>query len=194
MFRQSGHHSWGMMMSHKSEMPPGGSEVRRRLRPAILLLSRRAENPAGSSTHDAREEPGETRSGRMRVGTPGLRLRKKTRGRFQRDKARNATCWPSGMIKNVRALSGAVQHPRAGNKQRAAIELIIRLILMFLFLFCHLRISKHVNSGGRAESLWSRYKPHHAANKCFNAVLLALLPQRGSEEPGWFLSHDPTHT
>lgn len=25
-------------------------------------------------------------------------------------------------------------------------------------------------------------------------VLFCLLPQRGSEELGWFLSHDPTHT
>lgn len=29
----------------------------------------------------------------------------------------------------------------------------------------------------QTESLWSRYEPYHAANKCFNAVLLAS-PER----------------
>lgn len=70
------------MISHKSEMPPGGSEVRRRLRSFIFTP---AERPTGSSTQCSRGTR-ETRLGRMRVGTPGLPVAQKAR-RFQRGKA-----------------------------------------------------------------------------------------------------------
>lgn len=68
-------------------------------------------------------------------------------------------------------------HTLTHKQQQAIIKLIIRLIWIFLFfVFSLLRISKHVNSES-GPGLWSKCKPYHAANKCFNAVLLAS-PER----------------
>lgn len=144
--------------------------MRRRLRSFIFTP---AERPTGSSTQCSRGT-GRRDWAECAWARQASRLRKKREG-FSAGRQRNATCSPSRMIKNVTALSGKVENT-CENKQQAMIKLIIRLILMFLFLFCHLRISKHVNSQS-GQSLWSRYKPHHAANKCFNAVLLAS-PER----------------
>lgn len=94
---------------------------------------------------------------------------------------RNDISWRKGKeckictIRNDRESNSIPWHRQkhTQEQQQAIIKLIIRLILMFLFFFPFWGFQTCKQRARCGQSLWSRYEPYHAANKCFNAVLLA---------------------
>lgn len=147
------------------------------------------ENPAGSSTQCSRGTR-ETRLGRMRVGTPGLRLRKIS----EKISARQGKECNVFAVRDDQECESAQWRGRTHAREQTTggdradytshLDVFVFVLPSEDFQTCKL------GRAGRACG-----PDTSPVTQPINVLMLfCLLPQRGSEEPGWFLSHDPTHT